>query len=202
VGENAAEFFADAFAADADERGGVSPEGVERAGFNVEVETSGETNGAEGAEVVFFEPLVGIADGADDALVDVGQAVDVVDDVIARAVGGEGGVEEEGVDGEVSSLGVVLGVREGDVVGPTSIGVGPIGAEGGDFDCGAKFSDEDDAEGCADMSGAGEEGADLVGGSVGRDVVVGWGEGEDFVADASSGEISEMACAREFFRDE
>ncbi len=57
-------------------------------GLDLKAEARGEPNGAEHPQMVFFEALVGVADGPDDAGVEVGQAVDVIDD-------GEGREDEE-----------------------------------------------------------------------------------------------------------
>jgi hypothetical protein len=103
------------------------------------------------------------------------------------------GVEEHTVDGEVAAEGVFTGRREDDLVGAAAVGVGAVGAEGGDLDAevagvGAGAEDLDDAEADADGDGAAEEALDFVGAGGGGDVEVLGDEAEEFVADAAAGE--------------
>lgn len=193
--EHSTEFFADAFAADAAEFGGVDSDGVGGITLDDEVKPSGEANGAEGTEVVFGEALVRVADSAEASLTEIVEAADVIDDVPAGgeraiSVGGIGkGIEEEGVDGKVTARGVGASVAELDGVGAAGIGVGAVGAEGGDFDLGVVDVDEEDAEGEADEAGALEKGADVGWASIGGNVEIGGAEGEEFIANAPAGEV-------------
>ena len=67
LGEHAGEFVADAFAAYACNMRGERPDGGEGGLVDFEVETGGEADGAEHAQVVFFEAERWVADGAEDA---------------------------------------------------------------------------------------------------------------------------------------
>lgn len=189
VGEHFAEFIAYAFPADAAKLAGMVMDGD--AGWFVEVESEscGETDGAESSEVILAESLLGIADGADDASVEVFLAIDEVDDATIGAFSGVEGIEEECVDGEITSAGIFLGIGEDDAVGSSGIGVGVIASEGGDFDGVCVFGDEDDAEGLADCTGAFEEGLDALRVGIGGDVVVVGVVAEKFIADAATGEV-------------
>ncbi len=185
VDEHAADFHADAFGADGVDVGGHCLDGGERVGVDREVECGGEADGAEHAELVFADAQARIADGADDALLEILLAADVIDDLVGD------GIEEEAVDREVAALGIVLGVGECDAVGMAAVGVGGVGAERGDFDLagGARAEDRDDAERGADGERAAmaEEIADLIGRGARGDVVVFGGEAEEFVANAAAG---------------
>ena len=133
--------------------------------------------------MVFREARFGIADGAEDARVEIGAAADVIADLAG------GRIEEEGVDGEVAPEGVFAGVREGDGAGVTAVGIGRVGAVGGDFDHGAVVAhDGDDAEGLADGDGFGKQRLDAVGEGVGGDVPVLGRAAEEQVADAAADE--------------
>lgn len=204
-GEDAAEFVADAFGGDAAEVGGVSLDGGGGGGVEGEVEAGGEADGAEETEVVFGKAAVGVADGTEDAGGKVGDAADVVDDLGGRGVGGwcggGEGVFEEAVDGEVATEGVFFGGGEADLVGAAAVGVGAVGAEGGDFDLVAAVTDENDAEGGADGLGVAEEFADVGGGGGGGDVVVFGGEVEKGIADAAAGEVGGVVGVAEAAED-
>ena len=74
------------------------------------------------------------------------------------------------------------------------VGVGRIGAVGGDFDHGAVVAnDGDDAEGLADGDGLGEQRFDAVGEGVRGDVPVFGRAAEQQVADAAADEIRLVA---------
>ena len=102
-------------------------------------------------------------------------------------------VEEHAVDGEVAALRVLLGRGEHDRVGPAAVGVGAVGAEGGDLDrepfavVAARADHLDDAEAAPRSRCAAEQRPDLLRPGVGGDVVVLRGEAEEFVADAAAG---------------
>ena len=76
-----AKFLADAFAADAGKMRGVGLNGFCSVGINGEVESGGKTNSAKHTQVIFSKAMLGVADGTDDAVLEVGKALDVVDDV-------------------------------------------------------------------------------------------------------------------------
>ena len=65
-------------------RGGEVANGGERVGLDGVAEARGEADGAQQAELVFVEAAVGIADGADDAGVEIGEAVDVIEESCAH----------------------------------------------------------------------------------------------------------------------
>jgi hypothetical protein len=121
--KHASELFADALAADAAELGGMPRDGLGGVGVDLEVESGGESHRPQRAEVVLGESLVGIADGAEDAVAEVGTAVDEVDDAPGDGgvVGGREGIEEEGIDREVAACGVGGGVGKVDGVGPAGV---------------------------------------------------------------------------------
>ena len=75
----------------------------------VEVAARGELHRAQDADRILAEADVGIADGAHDARLQIGQPLDVVDHLLGLDV------VEQAVDGEVAAAGVLLGRAE-DVV--------------------------------------------------------------------------------------
>ena len=86
----------------ADERG-LALDGVHHLAVDAEVETGGQDERPQHADRVFHEPHVGIADAANQPLVEILEAAGVVDDR-------EGpDVVEQGVDGEVPAEGIFLG---------------------------------------------------------------------------------------------
>ena len=138
--------------------------------------------------MVFGEPSVRVADGADGFVGEVVAAVDVVDDLIGLAV------VEEAVDGEVAAGGVAGGVGfELDGLGVAAVEVGAVGTECRDFDA----VPEDDAEVGADQFGAGEEGGELGWLGVGGDVEILGLAAEEVIADAAADQIGLVAAGVE-----
>ena len=126
-------------------------------------------------------------------------------------------IEEEAVDGEVAAADVffgALGVADG--VGVAAVGIGAVGAEGGDlclcvvglgrfgiicFGGRVRLTEgvgyEDDSEVGAYGEGAGEEIEDDVGGGAGGYIVVGGGAAEEEIADAAAGEVGLVGMGAE-----
>ena len=100
--------------------------------------------------MILGEAGLGIADGAEDAGIEVASAVDVVDDVVLNRV------VEHAVDREVAALGVGGRVAVMHVVGASTVAVIGVAAEGGDFDLVFVQQDHDHAELGADLQGAAE----------------------------------------------
>ena len=96
--------------------------------FEFEAEYGRHPHGPHHAELVFVETSRGVADGADDAALDVVAPADVVDHAILRRV------EEQRVHREVAASGVFFGVGKLDRVGPTTVAILGIAAKGRHFD--------------------------------------------------------------------
>jgi len=196
AGENFDEFIADPFGGDDLGVGGESAEGIPGGGFDGKAELDGEADGAEEAEAVFGKAGEGIADGADLLGCEIGLALDVVEELIFE------GIKKHAVDGEVAPLGILLSGGEGDGGGATTVEVGAVDAEGGDFKNVVIEAEADDAEGFAlGIGGFGEEGLDFVGGGRGGDIDIGIGAVEEGIADASSGVDGDVACLGKFLND-
>ena len=88
----------------------------------------GQPDGAQAAKLVFAKPGDRVADGAQDVLLQVGLAADVVDQLAGERV------HEHAVDREVAPGGVELGRAEDDRLGPAAVDVGAVAAEGRDLD--------------------------------------------------------------------
>jgi hypothetical protein len=202
--EHAGEFFADALATDGCDTGGVSLDGAEGLGFDGEAEAGGEADRAQHAKPIFFKTQGRVADGADGFGGEIGSTADQIEDGgVEIAIALEAGdVEEHAVDGEVAAEDVFARVkRKADGVGPATVTIGSVVAEGGDFDSGLlalggvfrRFvADQDDAEVGSDRESfaaeAGEEGYDLAGGGGGGDIVVVGRTAEQEIANGPSGE--------------
>lgn len=127
--------------------------------------------------------------------------MDVVDDAVS---GGEIrliqiGLGKQAVDREVASAGILLGIREADLVGASSVGVGPFGSEGrdlGDISAlafGAGRVDNHDAKGGADRCRLWEDRLDLLGRRIRRYVIVlGLGT-HQCIANTAPGQIGGVA---------
>ncbi len=140
-GEHFGQFVAHALAADGVDTRGESADGGECCRFDLEAEARGEADGAQQAQLVFFKAAIGLADGADDAGIEIGETADVVDHgraqrrrsakVSLQRAACTQWIEEQAVDGEVAALDVFVGAeRVADLVGMAAVGVGAVGAEG------------------------------------------------------------------------
>lgn len=181
---DAVEFVADAFGADFGNQGGGFLEGGPGGGFDGEAEGGGEANGAEESEVVFLEAGGGFADSANELGIQVGLAIDVVDERAGF------GIVEEAIDGEVPALGILFGGGERDGLRAAAIAVRAVGAEGGDFDpafAGGWY--DDDSEVGTDELAAREEFGDLSGVCGSGDVVVFGITIEEEVTDGATGQV-------------
>jgi hypothetical protein len=97
LGQHAGEFVANTLKADLMDLAGASTDGGFGSGVDFKVKTGGEADGAQHAELIFVEALGGVSDGADDAGVEVGAALDKIEDLAGL------GIEEHSVDGEVAA---------------------------------------------------------------------------------------------------
>ena len=192
LAEGAQELGADALGADAGEGVGLGLQRGPGGRLNGPPADGGEADGAEQAQAILAEAAHGVAHGADDAGAEVAQAADEVDDAPLKRV------VEEGVDGEVAALGVVLGGVVGDALGVAAVLVAAVGAEGGDVVGDGVLEDEHDAEALADAHALrGEEGRDLLGRGGGGDVDVLDGRAAQGIAHAPAGEVGGEAVAAE-----
>jgi hypothetical protein len=120
------------------------------------VEHDGEADGAQEPERVFPEPLGGVADGAENPVLQVFPAVgEIMENVADRVV-------EEGVDGEVAPGRVGGGGAEGDGDGVAAVEILSVASERGDLGLDGAVQDADDAEVGADGHVAREQGLDTL----------------------------------------
>ena len=87
LGEHLGQLVANALAADGVNARRERADGGESGGFDLEPEARGKAHGAQQAQLVFFEALLGVADGADDAGIEIGEAADVVEYGGAQVLG-------------------------------------------------------------------------------------------------------------------
>ena len=193
-------------------------------GFRLDgvAEARGEAHRAQHAQLVLGEAALRIADGADDAGLQVVAAADKIEHAIVVQR-----VHQQAVDGEVAALHVLLRVfGVADAVGMASVGVGAVVAEGRDLDvvrmlgrngrwrrlvwvpnpsflclAGSFQRYQHNAELRADGVGLREDAHDLRRRGIGGDIVIGGGDAEQRVADAASGEISLEAAVAKLAND-
>src|SRR4051812_31271864 len=96
--------------------------------FDREAERRREANGAEHSQFVFTDAQARIADRTYHPAAKILLAVDKIDDLLGDWI------EEQAIDREVATFGIVLGGGEVDGVGMTAVAVSSIAAKGGDFD--------------------------------------------------------------------
>ncbi len=184
--EDAGKFIADAFRGNLSEKISMRDDGSPRFLLDLKAGDHRKANGAQEAEGVFLKASGRVADGTQDAVLQIGPAVDVVDDLAGDWI------LKKSVDGEVAALGVFFRSGKSDRLRASSVLVGAIGAEGGDFDHFAVAFHDDDPEVGAHRIGFREEGADFVRGGRGGEVVVFGLLIEELVTDTASREIHPM----------
>src|SRR5262245_7213533 len=83
-----------------------------------------ETDGSENSQFVFFESRARIADGANDFCIDIGAAIDVINDFIRKRV------IQQAVDRKISSQYVLLRVGENHAAQVSTVDISFIGTKG------------------------------------------------------------------------
>ena len=127
--EELGEFVANAFRGDGMNLRGVIFYGGEGLFFDGKTETRGETDGAQHPQFVFGKTAVRVANGADQAVVQIGLAADVVEHFVGIVT------HEKAVDGEVAARDIFLrSFCINDLIGMAAIGIAEIVAKRGDFD--------------------------------------------------------------------
>lgn len=115
--EDGAQFLADAFGADLRKVPGLRPDGGGGGGFDGEIEACRETDGAEQAKMILGEPFFGIANGANEIVVDICLSADQVDHLLFLYV------EVHAIDGEISALRVFFEGPKRDGIGVSAVGI-------------------------------------------------------------------------------
>ena len=193
--EDADQLLADALGADGVDFRGLPLQRLPGGGVDFELEDGGETDCAQHPQAILAETARCVADGAQEAEVEVRATADEVDYLLCEWV------VEHAVDGEVAALGILAGSGKRDGFGVAAIDVGAVGAEGGDFELPAVLEDADDAEMRAHGDGAREEALDFLRAGAGGDVVVLGLDAAQHVADAAAGEIGDVAGIAETAND-
>jgi hypothetical protein len=164
----------------------VAADRIRRAGLDGQPEACRKAHSTQGPKVVLRQSLIRLPHRSQGPGGQVGPALNKVDDSVF-ALGER--INEQGVDGEVTTLGIPLGIGELHRIRPASVGVHAVGPEGGDLDGGTELADQHHAERSADLRGALEPSPDVVGAGVGGDVVVLGILAEQLVADAAACQI-------------
>jgi len=186
-GQQAEQFIADAFGADAADLRGQLLDRGEGGRFEGKAEGGGKPDRPQQAQVVLGKTPGRVADGADDPGLQIRPPVDEISDFPGIRI------EEQRVDGEVAAEGVCAGVGERDGFGTAPVGVRRVGAIAGDFDGLAYVGhDGNDAERLADGEGLGKERLDLFGPGIGGDIPVLGFTAQQEVADATADQICFM----------
>src|SRR6185437_3317748 len=98
-------------------------------GFDLVADAGGEADGAKHTQLVFRKTKLGRADGADQAVFEIGLAANIIEHLDGD------GIEQEAVDGEVAALNVEPRFRGIlDAIRMATIRVGSIAAIGGNLD--------------------------------------------------------------------
>ncbi len=194
--EQAGEFVANALGGNLVDFRRQAANGGEGGELNGEAESCRETDGAKHAEFVFLEAEFRVADGADEARIEIGAAADQIDHLAGARI------HQQSVDREIAAANVVgRRMRIDHAIGMAAVGVADIGAERGDFDLNALLDHDHDAEFCADGQAAGEKRFDALGRGIGRDVVVGGFAAENQIAHAAADKIGLVAGLGEHAAD-
>ena len=134
--EDEGEFFADALRRHLGYGSCLLPYRCKRSVFDFKVQSSRKANGTQHAQLVFGEAQPGIADGAEDLLMQIGLAADKVQHAVFQAVAliKRERVQQQAVDGEVTPQDILARIgREAHSIGPPPIAVRSIVAKSGDL---------------------------------------------------------------------
>ena len=134
--EDAGEFFADALRRYLGYGRCLLAYRRKRSGFDFKAQSSRKANGTQHAKLVFGEAQPGIADGAEDLLMQIGLAADKVQHAVFQAVAllKRERVQQQAVDGEVTPQDILARIgREPHSIRPPPIAVRPIVAKSGDL---------------------------------------------------------------------
>lgn len=155
-----------------------------------------ELDGSEKSDRIFLEPDVGVADGSQQAPLDVVETADIIDDLAAREI------IEKSVDGEVPSECIFVGLAENVVTAYEEIVVvlrfWRVTTERGDFDDLA-FAEEHvgESKASADDPAIPKELAELWRSRARGDIEVFWPAPQQQVADATPNEVSQVSMANQ-----
>jgi len=164
-------------------------------GFDRVAEPRAKADRAQNAELVFFEPRVGIADGANYLGGNVLLASNVVDDFLRC------GIVQQPVNREIPPQHILAGVCEDHPGGPAAIHIRFVGSKCRNFVRVAMTDNKHNAELRADGLRPRKDLCDLFGPGAGRDVVVDRLDSHDHVAHASADEISLVTAFAQFADD-
>ena len=131
---------------------------------DLETETAGEAHAADHAEAVFFDPLVGVADSADDFFLQILPAADEIEDFLFE------GIVEHAVDRKIAPLRVLRRRCEFDAGGPAAIFIIQVLPESSYLVLMPLDDDEHDPESDADGYCMGKEGLDRLWRGIGRNI--------------------------------
>ena len=126
--EHPPQLLGDPLGGDALDLAGHGPQRGVGCRLDLEPEPRRQADGPQAAQLVFAQPRRRVADGAQDVVLQVGLAADVVDHLVGQRV------QEHAVDREVAAGGVELGRAEDDRFGPAAVDIGAITAKGRDLD--------------------------------------------------------------------
>ena len=188
TGEDFDEFISDSFWGDDVGLGGKLNEGFPCCRFDFETQLHRKADGTEEAKAIFGKTGERIADGADRFGREIFLTLNEVEEFILE------GIEKHAVDGEIASFCVFFGCRECDGGGATSIKVGAVEPEGGDFEHVFLHAKSDDAKRLSlRVGGFREERLDLVGRGGGGDIHVRVWPLQNGVADTAAGVDGDVA---------
>jgi hypothetical protein len=142
--------------------------------------------------MVFGEAAFRIADGSDDARIEVSAAIREVENILRF------GIEKETVDREVAAESILARVGfEADSIGAAAIGVGRIAPEGGDLDRTVILHNEHDTEVSANFASARKDVPELIGYGIGGNIVVLRNAAKQEVANTAADQVCGVAVGAE-----
>ena len=198
VGHHPPEFATNAFSADAFEFTRMRRDRLSRGRLDLKAETGRESNRSERPQLVLGQPLVWVANSAQDALFQVSKATHEVEHAARNVVTiGSGSpvlsfckrIEEECVDREISALRIRLTIAKNNFVWPAAVRVGPISPKCCHLGPDAELADLHNSELRAHEPGPVKELGQTIGRGIGRDVVVAGVKAQQFVAYTSPSEV-------------
>lgn len=187
--KHAAEFVADPFPTDTRKLGRVPANCLSSGWLDRKSKSGGKANGSQRPKVIFLQSGLRITNSPQHTRGEIRSAADVVDDLLLRRCER---IQEDCVNGEVAASGVGLGITELHVVRATPIRVRAVCAKGGYLNRHMALSDQHHTKGCSDLTGPRENGPELIGRCIGRDIKVSRRYAEQLVSHTPAREVCGM----------
>ena len=132
VHEHFSQFLGNSLLGDGDDLAGHRLDRGQRGGFDLKLKSRRQADRPQHAQLVLAESSLGVADGAEDVILQVRMAPDVVDQRVGERI------KKHPIDREIAAGRVELGRAEYDRFGPPAVDISTVAPEGRNLDLGSR----------------------------------------------------------------